>query len=96
MIKELRKSNNCILSGIRFFVFVCFFLNTVGCFRAAPVIVTMEEKDDLPEELKPWVEKLIREGERNAVVNLTEIAALSLKVRGDIPPHMVSKLVDVP
>ena len=69
-----------------------------GCssFRPAPTIVTDEQKGQLPPEVLVWVDKTAKEGERNAVLNLTEVAAAALENRDALSPELLVLTVDRP
>lgn len=62
--------------------------------RPAPVLVTGEEIALLPPSVQTWVQRLESQGERNAVMNLTELASAALRVEDHIPAHLRKLVID--
>lgn len=77
---------------------ICMALaTTISCrtpFRHAAILVTPEEQLLLPDETRAALQRLAVEGERNAVLNLSEIAFNSLFLRNMIPEKLQSQLID--
>ena len=59
-------------------------------------MVSQASINKLPPAISKAIKKLKKEHERNAVINLTEIAVASLKEGDSIPPKLKSVLIDNP
>lgn len=63
-------------------------------FRPAPFIVTPEQAAQLPPDVARWHDRLQREGERNAVLNLTELATAGIQAGSELPPELRQRVID--
>jgi tetratricopeptide (TPR) repeat protein len=72
-------------------------LAAAGCrtaARPAPVLVTAEEGARLPGRVQQKLNFLAQDGERNAVLNLTEVAAAALDAGPAVPPELQKLVID--
>ncbi len=86
---------------LNFFIVGIILCHTPGCKSVPPVpapklMVSQAGIRKLPPVLAKQVKKLEKEYERNAVINLTEIALISLKERDSIAPELWPALIDNP
>ena len=62
--------------------------------RPAPLLVTGEEAALLPGPVRQRLNNLAREGERNAVLNLAEVAAAAIAAGPAVPPELGRLVID--
>jgi tetratricopeptide (TPR) repeat protein len=101
MFTKLIKFKNIFSKWMHFFIVGIVLCYNSGCKSVPPVpapklMVSQASIEKLPPTILEGIKKLKKEHERNAVINLTQIAVTALKERDSIPTALQPALIDNP